>query len=317
MAIISGIWMWGNSAVSNGNFSIDVNFTSYPNDFHYTKLSSFYSIPYSIITYGTSETSVWITGNNSVVKDEYKYMDFGDGGQEISDTAYNYINTYATKISNSTKTLISLENLQYFKTKLDNIYSNVVANPTDEATDTLNKIKIDETIYDINKLDNNQLIKRETELPTATETSPDFVEVSGELYYKSYSQPATTSSSSIPDLTNTTWVWKNNPSVPSSIIVQNINFTDLSGNSYTNISIADSTTASQSKYNNYFLFYNGLLGVSVCQLDGTWNSDNYKVIRFGSDIQWVSGEFYDYLFSNATLQSQSSTYSYVKLSSNN
>lgn len=122
MAIISGIWMWGNSAVSNGNFSIDVNFTSYPNDFHYTKLSSFYSIPYRVITYGTSETSVWITGNNDVVKDEYKYMDFGDGGQEISDTAYNYINTYATKISNSTKTLISLENLQYFKTKLDNIY---------------------------------------------------------------------------------------------------------------------------------------------------------------------------------------------------
>lgn len=122
MAIISGIWMWGNSAVSNGNFSIDVNFTSYPNDSHYTKLSSFYSIPYDVISYGTSETSVWITGNNNVVTDEYKYMDFGDGGQKISDTAYNYINKYATKISNSTKILISLENLQYFKTKLDNLY---------------------------------------------------------------------------------------------------------------------------------------------------------------------------------------------------
>lgn len=416
MATISGVWKWndGNLGSPYSGESININFKSYPDNFEYSGIGRQRYNGYYLFYNNPDGSRVTIT-DNMVVKEEYKYMDFGQVEQTISDSDYQWIYARATRQRDSIPTLISIENLQYFKTKLDNIYSNVVANPTDEATDTLSKIKIGEIIYEISganissgnlKMErlyyttgrttsgtitlpksiynydfliiggknndnyinykpvvidsdysinqnqslgfynpgyvnfiftseteltitgqnffgifaiygisnenNKDIISRTTELPEATETSPDFIEVSGELYYKSYSQPATTSSSSITDLTNTTWVFNGNPvSIPAMFGTQSfsINWNWTYGNNV--------------KTGNH-IYFNQSMTVMTFGASSFWDIENNQYGSSGSNTITITGgadvqnsTLISWLQNNATLQSQSSTYSYVKLSSNN
>ena len=150
---------------------------------------------------------------------------------------------------------------------------------------------------------NYEVIDRLNALPTATATSPDFIQYSGGLYQKKKTI----------NLKNTTWLFKNTIEI-SSIMPStspyeraiNLEITSNSSN-YAGMYII----AGELIYGLYYVDSNNQEIKTYDAENNTWSNDNYKTIVITDGLDVNSIEIFNWLKANATLQSgTAATYSY-------
>lgn len=134
---------------------------------------------------------------------------------------------------------------------------------------------------------NYEVIDRVNSIPTATETSPDFVQVAGVNYAKKI----------VIDLSNTTWLLNNSLTLPTgeTTIGYEIDFESNSTN-YDNIGFIPSLGT--------LAYYDMSQSTSnIAYVSGTWYNDNYKTIEITGGNDTNNEALYNWLIENATLQS--------------
>lgn len=139
-------------------------------------------------------------------------------------------------------------------------------------------------------ISNYEVIDRVNSIPTATATSPDFIQVAGINYAKKRTI----------DLSNTTWLLNNTPTLLTGDPIFNINFTSNSSNF--NVFYFITTTG------NTDLFYaeTGLTNIvhAYSEQSTSWvDGDNYKTIEITGGNDANNESLYNWLVENATLQS--------------
>lgn len=171
----------------------------------------------------------------------------------------------------------------------------VVANPTATGTQDLTSLQVGETVYNIPQgsggITNAEVIEYADELPTATETSPNFVQTpDGTLYRKKAVEGGSLLG---------TWVFNDNP-VVSEDLVANISFTS-NGNSYNKLDVRLLFGP------NFEILYNETI---VCDQTG-FNDPADKTIQI-TDISALTNvnDFTQWLTANATKQGGGASVSY-------
>lgn len=137
---------------------------------------------------------------------------------------------------------------------------------------------------------NYEVIDRVNSIPTASATSPDFIQVAGINYAKKRTI----------DLSNTTWLLNNTPTLLTGDPIFNINFTSNSSNF--NVFYFITTTG------NTDLFYaeTGLTNIvhAYSEQSASWvDGDSYKTIAITGGNDANNEALYNWLIENATLQS--------------
>ena len=168
------------------------------------------------------------------------------------------------------------------------------------------KAKCDETYQKKGEsgITNAEVIEYAEQLPTASETSPNFVQTpDGTLYRKKAVEGGGLLG---------TWVFNDTPSITESKIF-NISFTSDSKN-YISLETYYSTNAFDIQYNvsgGSDVAYSGAKGV------GSWSKDSYKTIQI-TDISSLTNvdEFTQWLTANATGGGASLLYEYVAVHDN-
>jgi len=154
----------------------------------------------------------------------------------------------------------------------------------------------------------SEVINRPNSLPTASASSPDFVQVSGVLYQKKVTQEVP---STVTDLTGTTWVFDDNISTSNfTDMSKSINFTSNSNN-YTLFR----TFAYDGEPDQYYIMYNitDIYGNENYGDPITWTNSAFKTIEIvdGTDVE--DAILISFLQANATLQTAVTVYSYEEV----
>lgn len=137
---------------------------------------------------------------------------------------------------------------------------------------------------------NYEVINRVNSIPTATATSPDFIQVSGVNYAKKR----------IIDLSNTTWLINSTPSMPTGDPIYSINFT--SNNSNLNLFYFITTGGYRDLIYSDTELTNGVHAYS--EQDDEWSDGTvYQTITITDGNDANNEALYNWLIENATLQS--------------
>ncbi len=178
-----------------------------------------------------------------------------------------------------------------------------VANPTATGTQDLTSLQVGGTVYNIPQgsggITNAQVIEYAEQLPTATETSPNFVQTpDGTLYRKKAVEGGVAgviTSSTIKGVFNINY----SPSVLDARVSQTINFS--SNNEDFSSFFADFTRGETLQYGGTTVY------------NGSWTNSAYRTVNFGNEEQPVDGSFYDYFTQVATPVTPSVSYEYVAM----
>ena len=186
-----------------------------------------------------------------------------------------------------------------------------VANPTATGTQDLTALQVGGTVYNIpqntSAITNYQVIEYADELPTASETSPNFIQTpDGTLYRKK----AVESTGGLVG----TWVFNNSIVFEGTIRNFNVNFSS-NGSQYSHI---ESNQTYDPKFgSSVSIYFGSSLVYSGSNASGNWTNTAYKTIQI-TDISALTNvdEFTTWLTANATGGGASVSYEYVAMQDN-
>lgn len=238
--------------------------------------------------------------SGSVTLDADDISDGSTTNKFVTASEKTQIGTNATNISNLQTSVTNLQN-----TKQDTLISGTTLKTINNQS-LLGSGNIDVSGGGGGTgITNYQVIDRTSSLPTATATSPDFVQINGKLYQKKITQ---VSPSTITDLSGTTWVFNN--------ILDFSDFDSSQAPYYFYINFESNETNFEhlliqypSNEREWEVYYNGS---SVYLIDG-WQFTEDKTISIIDGTDVTNTDLIDWLKNNATLQT--TAYSYEEVGS--